>query len=80
MELQLIKGSFTPAEAVDLLTQMVHVKIKFHEDKIEKSLAEEDIKMREKRIKELQQDLNKVRQAIMSKETACGIEALITIS
>lgn len=80
MNLQLIKGSFTPAEALDILTQLVQVKIKFHENKIEKSHSEEDIKMREQRIKQLQKEFYEVKHVILSKSHNCGLESEITIS
>jgi len=80
MNLTLIKGSFTSAEALDILTQLVRVKIKFHENKIEKSHSEEDIKMREQRIKQLQQEFYDARQAILINGKTCGLESIITIN
>lgn len=80
MILKLIKGNFTQAEAFELLTQMVHVKIKFHENKIDKSLNEEDIKMREQRIKQLQRDFHEAKQAIIAKGKTCGLESEIKIN
>ncbi len=64
MNIQLIKGKFTPQEAIDIITQMINVKIKFQENKIANSDGEEAIKMREKRIKDLQQDLSNAREYI----------------
>ena len=80
MNLQLIKGSFKSPEAVEILSQLVNVKIKFHESKIENSQNEEDIKMREKRIKQLQQEFYETKQAILSKGKTCELESGITIS
>ena len=57
MKIQLIKGSFDAKEATDIITQMIHVKIKFHESKISNLSNEEDIKFREGRIKQLQKEL-----------------------
>lgn len=57
----LLKGSFTKEDAIDILTKMVDVKIKYHEDKIQHLANEEDIKMRENRIKQLQKDLYEAR-------------------
>lgn len=79
MHLQLIKGSFNPSEALDILTRLVDVKIKFHESKIEKSHNEEDIKMREKRIKQLQQEFYEAKQVILSKGKSCELESGVTI-
>jgi len=64
MNLQLINGSFSKQEALELITQMVHVKIKFQENKIQHSSNEEDIKMRESRIKHLQKDLYEIKKEI----------------
>jgi hypothetical protein len=61
MKVQLLRGRFTKDEALNILTKMVDVKIKFQEEKIKTSDNEEDIKMRESRIKELQKDLFKAR-------------------
>ena len=62
MNIPLLKGNFSQSDALDILTQLVHVKIKFHESKIEKSDNEEDIKMRENRIKKLLQDFYEAKQ------------------
>jgi hypothetical protein len=67
MNIQLIKGVFSAKDAIDIITYMVHVKIKFHENKINKVSSEEDIKMYERRIKELQRDLFLIRKYIETK-------------
>lgn len=79
MNLQLIKGNFSSSEALDILTQLVNVKIKFHESKIENSFNEEDIKMRENRIKQLQRELYETKQAIIAKGKTCVLESEINI-
>ncbi|MCY7350649.1 MAG: hypothetical protein LH606_08265 [Cytophagaceae bacterium] len=43
---------------------MTHVKVSYHEHQIKTSDTEEDVKSREKRIKELQRNLQEARQAI----------------
>lgn len=80
MNVQLIKGSFTPAEAIEILTELMHVKISFHENKIEKSYNEEDIKMREQRIKQLQNDFYEAKKIILSNGNHCELESQISIS
>ncbi len=80
MHLPLINGSFTQAEAIDLLTNFIHVKIKFHENKIDKSHNEEDIKMREKRIKQLQKDFYEAKQEILLGGKKCELNAVIEIN
>jgi hypothetical protein len=68
MKKNIIQGQFTAKDAVELITQMIHVKIKFHEDKINQTQNEEDVKMREKRIKELQKDLFEIRENMAKQE------------
>lgn len=58
MEIQLINGQFNAIEAIGIITEMVQVKIKYHENKIKESHNEEDIKMRERKIKALQNQLS----------------------
>ena len=58
MEIQLISGTFTVAEAEKLLTEIFRIKIAFHENKIRaEDENEEDIKHSEKRIMQLQETL-----------------------
>lgn len=64
MTIQLIHGQFLAREAIEIITQMIHVKIKFQENKIHSHSSEEDIKMRERRIRELQKDLYEARMKI----------------
>jgi hypothetical protein len=79
MQLQLIQGQFSHQEAINIITKMVHVKIKFHEDKIHSLSNEEDIKMRENRIKQLQKELYEVRNYIAGTKTKIGIESVLEI-
>lgn len=60
--MQLINGYFNAKDALDLMTQLVDAKVKFHESKITNTTSEEDIKIREKRIKDLQRELFELRQ------------------
>ncbi|MFW2476238.1 MAG: hypothetical protein ACN4EP_04960 [Sediminibacterium sp.] len=80
LQLQLIKGSFDKSEALELISQMVHVKIKYHENKIKESEKEEDIKMREKRIKQLQHEFHELRTQLMSVDQTINIESGIGIA
>jgi hypothetical protein len=59
MDFQLINGGFSREEAYHLLAELVAVKIRFHQAKISAADNEEDIKMREGRIKGLQERLEK---------------------
>ena len=67
MNLNLIHGQFSSKDAIDIITQMTQVKIKYHEDKIHHTNNEEDIKMREQRIKKLQDNLAVARKHIENK-------------
>jgi hypothetical protein len=80
MNIQLIKGSFSRQDALDLLTKLTEVKIKFHENKIRKDHDEEDVKMREKRIKELQQDLDRVKALLYGNDQNWILESEINIA
>jgi hypothetical protein len=80
MELQLIKGYFDPQEAVEIITRIIDVKIKYHEGKITSESTMEDIKMRERRIKQLQKELFEVRQFIGKKEGKISLNSTITIT
>ncbi len=79
MNIELIQGQFDSKDAIDIITEMVHIKIKFHENKISKNSSEEDIKMRETKIKRLQKDLYEVRKYIEQKDKAINIKAEIEI-
>jgi len=79
MKIQLIQGQFSSKDAIDILTQIIHVKIKFQEGKIAQHANEEDVKMREKRIKELQHDLYKARKHIESQNASISITGEIEV-
>jgi hypothetical protein len=79
MKVQLIQGQFSAEDAVDIITQMIQVKIRYHEKKINSSSHEEDIKTREGKIKQLQKELHDVRQAITIKKEAIQLDAEIKI-
>jgi Spy/CpxP family protein refolding chaperone len=79
MNIQLMHGEFNSNEAIELITQMVHIKIKYHEDKINSQSNEEDIKTREDKIKRLQKELFELRKVVNSKTTSVKLEAIIKI-
>ncbi len=80
MKIQLIKGSFTPKEAEKLISDLIQVKIKYHEDKITDDDHEETMKMRENRIIKLQNELTEARKNILKHKDFLVIESEITIS
>ncbi len=76
----LIQGKFNPKDALDIITQMVHVKIKYHEGKINNTNNEEDNKFREAKIKQLQRDLFEIRKYIENGGTKINIQSEILLS
>lgn len=78
--MQLIKGTFKTQEALQIISQLVDVKIKFHENKISLSQNEEDIKMREGRIKELQKYLNQTRDCLNDYKQEVNMDAVIYLN
>jgi hypothetical protein len=79
MTIQLIKGYFNVSDAIDIITYMIHVKIKFHENKINVTSSEEDIKVYERRIKELQKDLFLIRKYVETIGPNVNIQSDIVI-
>lgn len=80
MNIQLIQGEFNSNDAFELITQLIQVKIKYHETKINVSATEEDIKQRESKIKLLQKELYNYQGAFTSKNLTVNIDAVITIN
>jgi cob(I)alamin adenosyltransferase len=80
MKFQLIQGNFSANDAIDILTHMFEIKIKYHENKIDKDMPEEDVKMREKKIKQLQNDLEEVRKFIKQGGEFSNLQAIIDIT
>lgn len=78
--MQLIKGTYSKEDALEIIQQIIQIKVKFHEEKISLSDSEEDIKMREKRIKDLQSDLSAFRMAIHSHAGMINMNALLNLN
>ena len=79
MNIQLIQGQFSAKDAIDIVTQMIQVKVKYHENKISNSLNEEDIKFRETKIKRFQKELFDFRNYINEKSEGVKLDAIIKI-
>lgn len=79
MKIQLIEGHFSAKDAIEIITQMIHVKIKFHENIIDNANNEEDVKMREKKIHQLQKNLFEVRKFIELKGEGLNLNAELLI-
>lgn len=78
-KLKLIDGQFENQDALEILTHMVHIKIRFHEGKIQTCSNEEDIKMRENRIRELQRNLFELREYILQQGGSVHLEDSLTL-
>lgn len=79
MNIQLIQGIFNSSDTIELLTQMIQTKIRYHENKISEQSTEEDIKYRETKIKMLQKELYLLRDFISKNQKELSIQATITI-
>lgn len=82
MEIQLISGTFTVAEAEELLTAIFKTKITFHEQKINTLRdSEEDIKQSEKKIMQLQETLrNAIKKMKEKGQTYTSLNAHIEVN
>lgn len=79
MKIQLLNGNFSGQEALEILTKMIQVKIQFHEQKINEISGEEEIKMRENRIKKLQKELFDTRFLVEKKRGNVTLNCEINI-
>ena len=79
MNIQLIQGQFNTKDAIDIITQMIHIKLKYHESKISNNANEEDIKFRETKIKQLQKELSGFRNTIVEKGKNVKLNAIVQI-
>lgn len=78
MNIKLIQGEFSANDAIELIAQMIQVKIKYHENKINNRSNEEDIKSFEVKIKQLQKELFDLRQNYNSNKNL-KIDAIIKV-
>lgn len=79
MDLHLLQGEFSAQDTLDLIAQMINVKIKYHENKILKHHNEEDTKYRESRIKLLQAELTELKSKIVNNEKNLKVSASIHV-
>lgn len=77
MTIQLMQGEYSPADTLDLITQMIHVKIKYHEKKMMQQNNERNIKMQENIIRQLQKDLFEARKKMEKENSNINIESQI---
>lgn len=79
MNIQLLQGEFSSNDALELITKMIHIKVKYHESRISTESSEEDIKYRESRIKRLQKELYDLRKSIDGNKKNLKLDAIIKI-
>lgn len=80
METTLIDGEFSSSDALQVITRLFEVKIRYHEEQIGRSAQEEDIKMRERKIRQLQQNLADIRDYIRNNGQQVWIHANVHIN
>lgn len=80
MNIQLIQGNFNAKDALEIINQMIDVKIKYHVSKISHNSNEEDVKVREVKIKRLQKDLTDIRNYIENGGGKINIQSEIYLS
>lgn len=76
---ELINGSFSKEDALELISGIVALKINYHEKMIDRSANEEDIKMRENRIRKLQDELGEFRESMKQKAEPVTLSASLSI-
>jgi hypothetical protein len=79
MNFQLIEGGFEAKDALQILTELIDVKIRYHEGKINLLTQEEDIKMRETRIQKLQSSKNEIRMHLEKSQGLVNLSSEIHI-
>ena len=79
MNIQLIEGQFSSREALKIITEIIHVNIRFHENKIKEQVNEKDMKTHENQIKELQKKLFEVGNLIKYSESNLNLKSSIEI-
>jgi len=77
MDLKIIDGVFSKQEAIGLLTEMVALKIRYHERQLRQDQNEEDTNHREARILALQEALRMAREGILAGPDTIGLDAVV---
>jgi hypothetical protein len=79
MDIQLIQGEFSTADSMNIVAEMIKVKIRYHENAISRNSSEEDIKYRETKIKYLQDELHELKKHLSQKDRKVSMHATITM-
>ncbi len=79
MNIELIKEEFNTSDAIEIIVQMVHLKIRHQENKINSNSTDEEIKSSEVKIIRLHKELFEFQKSINSKKGKLKIETIIKI-
>ncbi|MBK8845508.1 MAG: hypothetical protein IPO27_02685 [Bacteroidetes bacterium] len=79
MTIHLINEEFNAKDTLDLLTKMIHLKIKFHEEKVLNKRNEKVIKSQEVKIQRLQKELFELSASLNLKNKNYKIDGTIKI-
>ncbi len=79
MDLQLVQGQFSSTDASEIISKLIEVKIKYHEEKIKLHENEEDLKYRESKIIRLQNQLKETRDFLLQQTGMVSVESNINI-
>lgn len=78
MKIKLHDGLLTRNETRSLLNDFKKVLIKLHEDRVNQEDREEDVKMREQKIKAIHNDFFSINQHLYAQNCSCELEIKIT--
>ena len=79
MNIQLIEGRFNSGDALKMITEIIHVNIRFHENKIKEQVTEKEMKTHINQIQELQKKLFEVGDLIKYGESNLYLKSSIEI-
>jgi hypothetical protein len=80
MKWSLLDGTWSKTQGLDFMDDLVRTQIKFLERQIGMDNSEEEIKMREKAIKQLQHEYAEVRKKLTSSSAPLSIEIMANFS
>lgn len=73
MKIEPVDGTYSPQEALKLVSRLIDGKIGLPGDKIETTLGQEDIKMIERRIRSIQGEFHRVRLQLTYLGRPCSV-------
>lgn len=76
----LINSVYNFKDALELITHLIHIKIRYHQHRLQVKEKSEVVRMRENEIRQLQRELFEVTQLIHQNDQKVTIEVTIHIS